>query len=46
MNVVGEIDPPLFKVEGNGSPAAYLRNGEQRRPKASLKKRLRRLLHL
>jgi len=46
MNLVGDIDLPLYKVEGNGTPAAYLKNGELRRPKASLKKRLRSLLHL
>jgi hypothetical protein len=46
VNLVGEIDPPLYKVEGDGTPAAYLKDGQLRRPKASLKTRLKRLLDL
>lgn len=44
VNLVGEIDPPLYKVEGDGTPATYLKDVQRRRHKAGLLKRLKRLI--
>lgn len=44
VNLIGEIDPPLYRVEKDGIPATYLRDKAARRDKGGLFKRLRRLL--